>query len=313
MLSIHYLTHRPKYRWAEHSNFNTDNIMKNKILAIILLALFPAITACEKDEIMLFDINNSGVVFPGLGDAVTFKGYNSADKIYYINESFLNIPLSQSTYIIDFPVRVSGDSVSRDRVVGYELIPDLTTATSTQYKILHAVIPAGSRYGRVRFELTRDAALDNASVKVGIKLKDSDDLKVGSNEYMKGVLTWSNMLPMYPNSSNFIRTYNCIVLTPLSKTSSANTYYSPNAHKAILDALGWPISYWPTYTNSLTDPSTGTTPIFGAYYTDFYAQKLKSYLDAYAEANGGVRLKHNAGIDIGKDIQPRVTGVVYVP
>ena len=287
--------------------------MKNRIIAILLLALFPVISGCQKDEIMLFDINDSGVMFPGAGDAMTYKGYNAADKIYYVNESFLNVPLTQNTYIVDFPVRVSGDSVSRDRVIGYELIPSLTTASTTQYKILNAIIPAGSRYGRIRFELTRDAALDNASVKVGLLLKNSDDLKVGSNEYMKGVLTWSNMLPMYPSSSSYVRTYNCIVLTPLTKTSTSNTYYSPNAHKAILDALGWPINYWPTYTNGFTDPSTGTTPILGAYYTDFYAQKLKTYLDAYAAANGGVRLKHNAGIDNGKEIQPRVTGAVYIP
>lgn len=287
--------------------------MKNKIIAILLLALFPVISGCQKDEIMLFDINDSGVMFPGAGDAITYKGYNTADNIYYVNESFLNVPLTQNKYIVDFPVRVSGDSVSRDRVVGYELIPNLTTASTTQYKILNAIIPAGSRYGRIRFELTRDVALDIASVKVGIKLKDSDDLKVGSNEYMKGVLTWSNMLPMFPSSSSYVRTYNCIVLTPLTKTSSSNTYYSPNAHKAILDALGWPISYWPTYTNGFTDPSTGTTPVLGAYYTDFYAQKLKTYLDNYAAANGGVRLKHNAGIDNGKEIQARVTGAVYIP
>ncbi len=287
--------------------------MKNKIIAILLLALFPVISGCQKDEIMLFDINDSGVMFPGAGDAMTYKGYNAADKIYYVNESFLNVPLTQNTYIVDFPVRVSGDSVNTDRVIGYEIIPSLTTASATQYKILNAIIPAGSRYGRIRFELTRDAALDNASVKVGLLLKDSDDLKVGSNEYMKGVLTWSNMLPMFPSSSSYVRTYNCIVLTPLTKTSTSNTYYSPNAHKAILYALGWPINYWPTYTSGFADPGTGTSAMLGVYYTDLYAQKLKTYLDAYAAANGGVRLKHNAGLDNGKDIQPRVTGAVYIP
>lgn len=287
--------------------------MKNKIIAILLLALFPVISGCQKDEIMLFDINDSGVMFPGAGDAMTYKGYNAADKIYYVNESFLNVPLTQNTYIVDFPVRVSGDSVNTDRVIGYEIIPSLTTASTTQYKILNAIIPAGSRYGRIRFELTRDAALDNASVKVGLLLKDSDDLKVGSNEYMKGVLTWSNMLPMFPSSSSYVRTYNCIVLTPLTKTSTSNTYYSPNAHKAILYALGWPINYWPTYTSGFADPGTGTSAMLGVYYTDLYAQKLKTYLDAYAAANGGVRLKHNAGLDNGKDIRPRVTGAVYIP
>lgn len=285
------------------------NIIKYLLLSLIVLSA----AACQKDSIMVFDINDGGVLFPGAGDALIYKGYNSADKTYYVNESFLNVPLTQSKYIVDFPVRVSGDSLKRDRVIAFDIDAANTTALTSQYKIVDAVIPAGKQYGRIRFELTRDAALDNSSVKVAIILKDSDDLKVGSNEYKKGVLTWTNMLPMYPASSSYIRTYNCIVLTPLTKTSTSNTYYSPNAHKAILDALGWPINYWPTYTNNFADPTTGTTPIFGAYYTDLYAQKLKTFLDAYAAANGGVRLKHNAGIDNGKDIQARITGAVYIP
>jgi hypothetical protein len=288
-----------------------------KMKKIINISLFILLTAmlfsCKKDEIMIFDVNDSGVVFPGLGDAITYKGYNAAEQIYYVNESFLNVPLSQETYIVDFPVKVSGDSVSFDRQVGYQIIDTATTATSSQYRIVDAVIPAGKFYGRVRFELTRDAALDNKSVKVSIKLIDSPDLKVGSNEYRKGTLNWSNMLAMFPSSSSYIRTYNCIVLTPLTKTSTSIVYYSPNAHKAILDALGWPTAYWPTYTSGVADPSTGTSAMYGVYYTDLYAQKLKAYLDAYAAAHGGVRLKHNAGTDNGKDIQARVTGAVYIP
>jgi len=288
--------------------------MNYKIKYLLLTVCILSLAGCNKDEIMLFDINNSGVVFPGdPSDGRIYKGYNADDKTYYVNESFLNIPLTQIKYIVDFPVRVSGDSVNRDRVVAYEILTEGTTALSTQYKIVEALIPAGKQYGRIRFELTRDAALDNASVKVSLMLKDSKDFKVGSIEYKKGVLIWSNMLAKFPASSSYTRTYNCIVLTPLSKTSTSITYYSPNAHKAILDALGWPITYWPTYTSGYADPNTGTSAILGVYYTDLYAQKLKTYLDAYAEANGGVRLKHNAGIDIGKDIQPRVNGAVYIP
>ncbi|OFY89926.1 MAG: hypothetical protein A2266_02150 [Bacteroidetes bacterium RIFOXYA12_FULL_40_10] len=287
--------------------------MKFKINILLLIMILLSAAGCQKDEIIVFDVNDSGVMFPGAGDAKTYKGYNSADQIYYVNESFLNVPLSQVKYIVDFPVRVSGDTVSRDRVIGYEVVAQMTDALNTQYKIVDAIIPAGEYYGRIRFELTRDVALDNASVKVGIKLKDSDDLKVGSNEYCKGVLSWSNMLPKFPASSSYTRTYNCIVLSPLSKLSTVITYYSPNAHKAILEALGWPINYWPTFSSGFADPGTGTSAMFGAYYTDLYAQKLKTYLDAYALANGGERLKHNAGTDIGKDIQPRVTGAVYIP
>ncbi len=289
------------------------NVMKIKILTTTLLALITLLFGCQKDDIMLFDTNDSGVVFPGLGDSRIYTGYNSGDNIYYISESFLSIPMTEKRLIVDFPVRISGDSVNYNRVVGYEIIPDKTTATGDQYSIVEALIPAGESYGRIRFELERKEVLDSTTIKVGIRLKDSEDLKVGSNEYMTGVLSWSNMLPMFTNTANYIRTYNCIVLTPLAKTSAVNTYYSPNAHKAILDALGWPINYWPTYTNQIIDPGTGTITMLGVYYTDFYAQKLKAYLDAYADANGGVRLKHNAGLAEGVEIQARVANAVYKP
>ncbi len=287
--------------------------MKKNIKLLLLAIAILTFAGCQKDEIMRFDLTDPGVMFPGAGDARDYKGYNTADKTYYVNESFLNVPLTQNTYIVDLPVRVQGDSVDVDRVVGYEIDAENTTALSSQYTIVDAVIPANSHYGRIRFQLTRDSALDTVSVAVAVKLKDSDDLKVGSNEYSKGLLSWSNMLPMFPVSSFYTRTYNLIILTPLSRTSTSIAYYSPNAHKAILDALGWPINYWPRYIESTPDPGTGVGPLYGMYYTDFYMQKIQVYLDAYAEANGGVRLKHNAGTDKGKDIQVRVSGAVYIP
>lgn len=286
--------------------------MRKRIIYTLLISL--AIFSCQKDEIMTFDPGDSGVVFPGLGDGATYKGYNTADKTYHVNQSFLNIPLTQETMIVDLPVRVSGDAADIDRTVAYKVVQDLTTATSgTQYNITEAKIPAGEHYGYIRFELFRDAALDNSTVKVTVELENSDDLKVGSNEYKLGSLNWTNMLPMFPVSANYVRTYNCILLSPIAKTSTSVAYYSPNAHKAILDALGWPVSFWPTYSSGLADPTTGVSPMFGAYYSDLYAQKLQTYLDAYAEANNGERLRHNAGTAIGVVIQARVTGAVYNP
>ena len=53
--------------------------MKNRILLIIALALMVTV-GCKKDDIMLFDLDDPGVQFPGLGDGATYKGYNSGNK-----------------------------------------------------------------------------------------------------------------------------------------------------------------------------------------------------------------------------------------
>lgn len=287
--------------------------MKKLKIYLFLAIGFLLVSGCQKDEIMTFDISDAGVVFPGAGDGATYKGYNSSDKTYYINESFLNVPLGQQNYVVDIPVRVSGVDVNNDRFVNYRLIAEETTAKESQYEISEAKIPAGEQYGYIRFILTRDEALDTMSVNVALELIDSEDLKVGSIEYKKAVLNWSNMLPMFPLSGYYSRTYNMILLSPLSKLSTSISYYSQNGHKAILDALGWPIDYWPRYSNSYEDPGTGSTTLMGAYYTDLYARKLQEYLDQYAEQNGGERLKHNAGVAKGVAIQARVNGAVYNP
>ncbi len=283
-----------------------------KIYLFLAIGLL-TIAGCQKDEIEIFDVTSPGLVFPGAGDARDYKGYNSGDKTYYINESFLNVPLAQNTYTIDFPVKISGIVADKNRVVNYRIIEDETTALSSQYEITEAVIPAGEQYGYIRFVLSRDEALDSLSVNVAIELIESEDLKVGSNEYRKGILNWSNMLPMFPATANHRRTYSMMILSPLGRTSTSAAYYSTNAHKAILDTFGWEIDYWPGYNNGREDPGTGTTTILGVYYTDLYARKLQKFLDDYAAANGGVRLKHNEGDGKGIAIQARVNGVVYDP
>ncbi|MFA5713468.1 MAG: DUF4843 domain-containing protein [Bacteroidales bacterium] len=287
--------------------------MKKRIYPIIAL-IFVVALSCEKDEIATFNTGDAGVLFPGLGDGKDYKGYNTTDRTYYINETFIDKPFSQESFIVDFPIRVSGIEEQFDRVVNWQVTESNTTAqTPAQYTIVEAKIPAGQRYGYIRFELYRDPSLDDAMVQVAVELKESDHLKIGSNEYKRGVLTWSNMLPMFPASANYIRTYNMILLSPLAKTSAVNDYYSPNAHKAMLDALGWEVGYWPRYNNGAADPGTGVSTLFGAYYSDLYARKLQAYLENYALQNGGERLKHNGGLADGVAIQARLTGAVYNP
>lgn len=284
----------------------------NKIYLFLAFGLL-ILAGCEKDEIATFDVTSPGLVFPGAGDGRDYGGYSSGDKTYYINESFLNVPLTENTYTIDFPVKISGVTADKDRVVNYRIIEDETTALASQYEITEAVVPAGEQYGYIRFVLSRDEALDSISVDVAIELIESEDFKVGSKEYSKGVLNWSNTLPMFPATASHRRTYNMIVLSPLTNMSTSKAYYSTNAHKAILDALGWEFDYWPRFNNGREDPGTNTTTIYGVYYTDLYARKLQKYLDDYAEANGGVRLKHNDGDGKGVAIQARVNGAVYNP
>src|SRR3989339_1545149 len=118
-------------------------VMKNKIKFLLLGMIILYSAGCQKDNIMIFDTNDSGVVFPGAGDGKDYKGYNATDQTYYVNESFLSVPLTQNKYIVDFPIRISGDSAKVDRVVSYEILTEETTALSTQYKIVDALIPAG--------------------------------------------------------------------------------------------------------------------------------------------------------------------------
>lgn len=280
----------------------------------LLLAATVVLVACKEDEITYFNLeNDNAVCFPGAyQDARTYSGYETASQMYIMDFSFQTLPLGTEYAIVDFPVKIVGNTADFDREVGVHIIAEGTTAASDDYEIVEAIIPANEMYGRIRFKIHYKDELDNERDTLRMVLVDSKDLKRGTNEYNKGMLMWSNIIPAIPSANFNYGSYNALILSEQTKTANNLIAYSPNAHRAILDALGWPVGFWVRW-NQGFDPYNYINVVDAIYSTDFYAQILKNYLDEYAAANGGVRLMHNAGSQKDRDVVARVSDAVYVP
>ncbi|MCL2561230.1 MAG: DUF4843 domain-containing protein [Rikenellaceae bacterium] len=280
--------------------------MKNNIVIIGALFIALMLGSCKKDDILYFDSEkNSAVSFPGFGTEVRlYPGYNAATQTFFRNYSFLSGPSSATSATIDLPVKVVGNRSAHDRVVGYKIISDKSSATGSDYAILEAVIPAGELFGHIRFELFKTPGLDTEQKELFIELTASEDLARGTNEYIKAQLSWHNMLPMPPIGTFECRTYNFLINNGQSMNLADYSYYSSNAHLAILEALNWPKEpeLWPRYNSGVVNGIS----VLAAIQNGIYYNLIKDYLDNYAAANGGERLKHNGGLAVGQDVIARV-------
>lgn len=106
--------------------------------------------------------------------------------------------------------------------------------------MLNAVIPAGERYGYLTLELPKLVELEDTTCMMEIVLGASEYFVAGPPEYTRIKFSWDNQLPMLPSGSFYARTYNFLINAGQSMNLANYNYYSRNAHKAILAALGWP-------------------------------------------------------------------------
>ena len=274
-----------------------------------LLLAVSSLVACKEQDVEIFDTPSAS--FPGISvaDKQVYTSYSVAYKSYDVVYSFATAPLGTETVIVEMPLKVNGLAVDYDREVAWEVSEQGTTASSEHYKILDAVIPAGEIYGRLRVEIKKHANLDNESDSITLYIRDSKDLPAGPKEYTKGTLVFNNTLPGIPTiSSHYAGTYNYFILSNSSKAAGNLKAYSPNAHKAILEAMGWPAGFWGRYNQ------TNRYDIYNKPYIAFYdglrtyqwQARLKAYLEEY-EREHGEPLLHNAGTCKGLPVVARMS------
>jgi hypothetical protein len=264
--------------------------MKTKYTLLLFFTLL-FLNSCEKDELIKFEDTNHAVVFPSLGDALNYPGYNIADTLYRVTFSFQSVAMGTPSAIATLPVRVVGIPVPYDREVGVKIVP--LTATTDQFRFLRASIPANEAYGTIEIEVDYADELLTEQRVIAIELIPSKDLGIGPQEYTFGSLTWHCQLPP-PETSAVIRTYNYLIAGMAAPTSTSLSYYSPAAHRMILDAFGW--EELPGYTAS---------PYVVYSNAPAYRQKLREYIAAWNVDHPDDPLLHNGGTAQGQPIQVR--------
>lgn len=285
--------------------------METKPIKYIIHALFSLavlVSGCEKSEIPYYDSTHDAIRFPvsSLSSSET-KGYDSSTGLFHAGYSFIEDPFAEYT-IYDVPLILVGNQAGYDRKINCSIDTGRSFAPTGSYEIIESVVPADSHTGYIRMKLYNAEELGEKVYELYVTLRESDGLSLAPEKYTSAVISWSNMIPA-PALSTQIMTYNHLIASPAGYTSSSIAYYSPNALKAIVDALGW--NDWDDYDVHGTKynsngykylPRVTVLPP-NAYKS--YAIKLGIYIKAYNEAHPDAPLVHNAGELKGQPVEAR--------
>lgn len=287
-----------------------------KIRYIMMTALAICLGSCEKDDIDTYDEECNAIRFAssyvlGAESRIGGSGYSTADQCLYVSYSFLNDPLAES-HDCELALTLIGKPGNTDYKVSYAIDAERSTAPEGSYEIVESLVPANESYGRILVKVKNTEELQEETYELYVKLMPSEALAVGPKEYLTAKLSWNNQIEE-PTNANHIRTYNMLIKSPLNFVATSKSYYSPNALKAIVAALGW--DDWDDYSvhgskynNPTTYKSYKYLPRYTWIYSDNsykgYAAKLRDYLNKY-EQEHGTPLLHDAGTYKGEPIEAR--------
>jgi len=269
--------------------------MKKYRIILGLFALMFVFNACNKDDIDLYNSNDTAINFPGSADKFANANYNTKTQVFWQNFSFLD-SIGNDYAIIDIPTKIVGDVASYDREFTYKIYADSTTATESDYEILSSIVPADSMYGAIKVKVKYDVSLQTELKVLFLELADSKDFKRGTNEHNLCLFTWSDKLLM-PTSTSSAISYNMLIENPNSWSSRSFSCYSPNAHKLIMIVLE--TNHIPTY----TERPFSIYPNRGAW-----AAKINQYLEKWDEEHPDKPWIHDAGNLKGQKIYARGYG-----
>lgn len=156
-----------------------------KIKNILLLAPLAllGLSACENDGFYYQDEPRVRIV----GDENWTLGTDSLEL------SFLTVSGNETTINVD--ACIMGEVSAQDRVANIAVDGALTTADASLYSVPATVtIPARSNKATFQVTLRNADVLKSKTVRLYIKVAESNDFKVGVNEENHLLLKWNNIL-----------------------------------------------------------------------------------------------------------------------
>lgn len=228
------------------------------------LCLLVCLAGCNKDDIMRYDVKDSGVNFRVASTEFSFLDSEDKEK-----------------GIVEIPVQIMGPAMDHERTFAVEVVDSLTTAKPSDYTILETVIKPNEVTGVVKLQLNYTAALDNESKKLGLRCIANGDFSAGYPEHQTGIhpilyayttITWSNMLMKPANWRSWYFWF--------------GTTYSRNFHLLVLGVLGEGAEKLQWY-SEFGGPRTSQEECYALN------RKLRKYVLDYNAANPDKPLMHS--------------------
>ncbi|MBR8729857.1 hypothetical protein IX332_001181 [Porphyromonas levii] len=288
------------------------NIIMRVYLCILFLLTF-SISSCKKSEIPEFNKAYASVRFPIKShDNKEPEGYNDGDKMFVVSHSFVATPDSPYTHV-DIPVMLVGPTEDRDRTIPVEVLKDETSATAKEYEIVSAIIKSKEYQGKIRVKLINTPRLKEEDLKIRLKLGSNDFFSGSVRNFGDAVVYFGTKVPT-PTYIEHIYTYNKLIKGDDNAYSTSLEYYSPEAMKVIVKALGW--TDWDSkekHGNDYNSDKYGKykyLPRYGYISENNRAlaivKILNEYIQEYNKKHPNAPLVHDAGKLKGKKIEARI-------
>ena len=181
-----------------------------KQYAILLIIICMGLYSCSKSDIMYYEGGNA-LHFMKLRQGLSFMTNMEAEKD-----------------TMQIKVLLVGNPVDRDREFAVEVVSDsITTATSDQYRVIKAVVPANDTIGTLVLEVCNPKFLgiNESTLVLKLAVKDNENFKVGGwLNYSAIILTWTTDL-VQPETWRAMRFF-------------FTSKYSSNVYRAIIASTG---------------------------------------------------------------------------
>ncbi len=169
-----------------------NNMKKITISIFCLIMALSLFSGCEKEGFYYQDEARVRIEGP----------YKWAVKTDSLEFSFVTSPASKTEMVMDITLYIMGDKSERARTAKVAVVPEKTTAATTQYTCpTQVVVPANAYSVTFPVTLKRTADLQTKTVRLYIKVEESADFKVGVMERDHLLIKWNDILTMPKNWS----------------------------------------------------------------------------------------------------------------
>lgn len=186
----------------------------NSSYIIIAALVMAAFASCKKSELTAYD-QPPQVQF--------YKLFDNPSKDSFVY-SFAIKPPALLADTVKLPVRISGLSVDKDRVINLKAVADSTSAVEgTDYKIHRAIVKAGNYEDSVEIVVFRKPDMKNAEKRLLLEIIASADFQPGLVNTPAG----NDQLKLSGGSIRMLVKVNDFLTKPSNWDQYLTTYFGP--------------------------------------------------------------------------------------
>lgn len=223
-----------------------------------------AAVSCKKDEIDMYAVEDCAVVFKTPSFSFSLKG------------------VTEETLTVSIPVTLVGPVTDYDREVAVDILDSETSnaASGTDFRILHAVLPAGQYTGEIAVEIVNNLDETVPRRQMSMQLVPNEFFRAGDPRHSGAEVVWSEE---YVRPKEGVWRYWFLFFS---------RYYSRNLHEFLVTEFGEEIELVTNSNSYVREDESLIYRLPSWWYAA--SRQLRDAVRAYDEAHPDAPLMHSA-------------------